>query len=583
MALELTIGADVQPAITALRQMKDGLKSLKDQLDKTTDPAEVNRLTKAIVDQKNQIQQAQAATNGFANSTFGVSRAARVAHNDLDQTVRSLEGFSRGSQGAVDGLGNLIFTFERLKGVTGSTGSALGALGEALLSPAGLVLALGAAIPLIIEAVDKFDEMSSGSRQAKAELDALTESLKKNKVVLEGFNEDLDNANITRKLKIDLVTGPGTQRTLAELNSDLDAAKTKLAGTTPALKEWQGELDKLIAKNKQIDDQQKATGASLSKEGKAFVENNQKKIDELQKQITEFKKIESKAQEDITNIPIRIQVVEADKAREDAKKAAEEAARAAKEAAKRAVSDIKVTEGLIVLTNLKIRSQNVSFDVTAKGAPEALTNALGKGVQTPEEAAKSFKKLNEELEKATSFSQALKLRVDIGDLEKARGAVAGSLGGITTEAANAANAINDALTPAFAGMFDAIKSHGNVLQGFFKGLEQAVASLITKLITAAAIAEIVSVLVPGAGGFKSIFSSLLGFAIPKHAKGGIATSPTLGIFGEAGTEVLMPLDKLKGLLGGIALQSGNDREWVLRGNDLALALKRTDRTNNRSF
>jgi len=62
MSLELVIGANVQPAITAINDMKLNLQKLKDQLSKTTDSSEINKLTGAIVNQKNQIQQALAAT-----------------------------------------------------------------------------------------------------------------------------------------------------------------------------------------------------------------------------------------------------------------------------------------------------------------------------------------------------------------------------------------------------------------------------------------------------------------------------------------------------------------------------------------
>jgi len=49
MSLELTIGANVQPAITAINDMKLNLQKLKDQLAKTTDGTEINKLSAAIV------------------------------------------------------------------------------------------------------------------------------------------------------------------------------------------------------------------------------------------------------------------------------------------------------------------------------------------------------------------------------------------------------------------------------------------------------------------------------------------------------------------------------------------------------
>lgn len=59
-------------------------------------------------------------------------------------------------------------------------------------------------------------------------------------------------------------------------------------------------------------------------------------------------------------------------------------------------------------------------------------------------------------------------------------------------------------------------------------------------------------------------------SIPKFAEGGIVTSATLGVFGEAGPEAVMPLDKLKDFVGG-----GNIRvtgEFRQRGKDLVATI-----------
>lgn len=48
------------------------------------------------------------------------------------------------------------------------------------------------------------------------------------------------------------------------------------------------------------------------------------------------------------------------------------------------------------------------------------------------------------------------------------------------------------------------------------------------------------------------------FDVPKLAQGGIATSATLGIFGEAGKEAIIPLDKLPEILGRINVNNQND-------------------------
>ena len=67
------------------------------------------------------------------------------------------------------------------------------------------------------------------------------------------------------------------------------------------------------------------------------------------------------------------------------------------------------------------------------------------------------------------------------------------------------------------------------------------------------------------GGVLAAFAS-----IPKFAKGGIVTGPTLGLVGEAGPEAIIPLNKLSSVVGS---QKG---EFILRGSDLVLALDRAN-------
>lgn len=67
---------------------------------------------------------------------------------------------------------------------------------------------------------------------------------------------------------------------------------------------------------------------------------------------------------------------------------------------------------------------------------------------------------------------------------------------------------------------------------------------------------------------------------PKFANGGIVSGPTMGLMGEypgaqSNPEVIAPLDKLKSMIGG-----GGNGEFVLRGNDLVLALQRSNSSLN---
>jgi hypothetical protein len=84
------------------------------------------------------------------------------------------------------------------------------------------------------------------------------------------------------------------------------------------------------------------------------------------------------------------------------------------------------------------------------------------------------------------------------------------------------------------------------------------------------------------GGVLSAFA-----AIPKFAAGGIVSGPTRGLMGEypgakSNPEVIAPLSKLQGMLdqgnGGSGAMSG---EFVLRGQDLVVALQRAEKQRNR--
>jgi hypothetical protein len=156
------------------------------------------------------------------------------------------------------------------------------------------------------------------------------------------------------------------------------------------------------------------------------------------------------------------------------------------------------------------------------------------------------------------------------------------------QALAAAQTLTGVLTPAFQGLFSAIKAGENPLKAFFDGIGQAVEQLIQKLIAAAVQALILSAIFPGGvggvKGFGSIFKNILGFA-----SGGIVSGPTLAMIGEgSGTsrsnpEIVAPLDQLRGILAGLAPQQENNGILTARiaGNDILLSNNRSNRRNGR--
>lgn len=124
-----------------------------------------------------------------------------------------------------------------------------------------------------------------------------------------------------------------------------------------------------------------------------------------------------------------------------------------------------------------------------------------------------------------------------------------------------------------------LKRLGTILKG-----------LVVRLMAAAAAAMLLGAFLGGAsggstiltklGGIKGLFASFSGI---EFANGGIVSGPTNALIGEypgarSNPEVVAPLSKLKTMLGtGGAMQG----EFVLRGQDLVVALQRAERNRNR--
>lgn len=142
--------------------------------------------------------------------------------------------------------------------------------------------------------------------------------------------------------------------------------------------------------------------------------------------------------------------------------------------------------------------------------------------------------------------------------------------------------IGVALQEGFAAIADGeppLKRLGTILKG-----------LVVRLMAAAAAAMLLGAFLGGAtggsailtklGGIKGLFTSFSGI---EFAKGGIVSGPTNALIGEypgarSNPEVVAPLSKLKKMLGTTGAVQG---EFVLRGEDLIIALERANKSRNR--
>ena len=159
------------------------------------------------------------------------------------------------------------------------------------------------------------------------------------------------------------------------------------------------------------------------------------------------------------------------------------------------------------------------------------------------------------------------------------------------KAAEQTNFLADAVGNSLINAFTSLAQGGD----FFKSLIQSLKKLAIQLAATAAAAAILNILLPAFGGsgalaaggmkgFKAIFGQLSGGAVP-FANGGIVSTPTLGLVGEASTrnnpEVIAPLNKLKGMIGQGSQKVEVGGEFRLQGQDLVVALQRANKNRSR--
>jgi tape measure domain-containing protein len=133
----------------------------------------------------------------------------------------------------------------------------------------------------------------------------------------------------------------------------------------------------------------------------------------------------------------------------------------------------------------------------------------------------------------------------------------------------------------------------------FEKLGEQLKALIVRLAIAASLALLISAALGNPAAFNQIFGALSGISgiasnattdgataaatgVTSMARGGIVSTPTNALIGEypgarSNPEVVAPLSKLKTMIGGGAMQG----EFVLRGQDLVVALQRAERNRNR--
>lgn len=533
------------------------------------------------------IQETVAATTQMGNAFRNVTPATNQVNQALVNVSRVAQDAPYGFIGIANNLNPLLESFQRLKETTGSAGSALKEMAKGLMGPAGIGLALGVVSSLIVAFGPKIAKFINGTNEATDAQDKFKESLDKAKAsasesgikLLAYINvaENATNSDIRRKEALDAV-----RNELGKVNSayastikTTDDARNAVKLYTEALVAQaitSRYIDQIADKNIKLADATKLA----TKAGQEYVAS----VERSKNMVNGY-------------VDASVTVAAVTNRDKDAYIAAGQAAGVLKND----IDDLNKS----VTTTIQ-NALNNPFYVMDKGA-----KTLDKTIVDITKNYKAFTKLTAEqvgtiIPQAKGISpvappatqgpltkgpsQAL---VEADAIHKAAGEQA-KFNFLLNEAATTAQFISQGVGSIFQALASG-ENIGDAVVNMFKNMVLELAQMVVQALIFKAIMTALGmggVPVPsssGGSGFDILggLGKLFGFA-----NGGIVSKPTFAMVGEGGeSEAIMPLSKLDSVLGN-AFASGansgggmaNGGSFVLRGNDLVLAMQRSNYSLN---
>lgn len=576
--IEINIGANTEDLSAELQKAENLLSKLQAKLKKSTDVGEIQKLNTKISSVEGSIGQLTTKING-------VSRPTNDATNALSNLSRVAQDAPYGFIGIANNLNPLLESFQRLQTRSGSATEALKSMAAGLVGPAGIGLALGVVSSLAVTFSDEIAAFFIGP----------TEKLKKFREELNKLNQDIykivGEAQSNRTIGLNLVNiisgGNPTQqqealKRLKSLYSDNKAIKEATVKTDKAY------LVHLI-------------NVAAIQEDAAGKEKNTQQI--LAAAYAERRKLEAQRDADLKKVTASGGSAEYNK-----NKADKERERIAKG------YNLLIADLDSVIAKAKTKNAELLNTLTNIETPEP----DGKKPPKPKkdktlplkEAQDLIRQINKTNNLLTPLEEVIGGDTAIEDLKKQHEDYLKWLSKWTKDKENIAqknidnenkkiedlnkkyeqfaSTISTTVTGALFGMYDAMQeglSAGEALGQMFSRLARSIAE---SLVQAALFAGIMSLLpggsiASGGKGFFGIFKGLLGLA-----SGGVATGPTLAMIGEGSeSEAVLPLSKLGNIMqtsfnaGSMNTNSmAQNGQFVLKGNDLVLALQRSNYSLN---
>jgi len=597
--IQINIGAKTEDLGAELIKAENLLKKLQSALKKSVDVGEIDKLTSKIGYVSGAITQLNTRMNS-------VGRPVGDATNALSNLSRVAQDAPYGFIGIANNLNPLLESFQRLQKETGSSANALKSMVAGLAGPAGIGIALGVVSSLAVTFSKEISEFFKGP----------TDKLKTFREELNKLNQDIYK----------IVGEAQSNRTVG-----LNLVNIIAGGDTKSQEEALKRLKNLYSDNKAIKDATIQTdkaylvhlvNVAAIQEDAAGKEKNTQQI--LSSAYAERAKILAQQKNEIGALkPITVssggigdfggKVISV----ESQKSVIEKRNKPLLDSLNSVIATAKSKnlELVTTLTDIETPDPNNSPVVNyAREENKALTLELAKmkalrekfnkldlrpildvydlNAIKEEDKRKSFfeKQAKDLTEESNNTGLGALLMKDAKARNKQDEADKKRLKDLNDRYSEFAQNISQNVTGAIFGMVDAMQqglSLGDALGQMFGRLARSIAE---SLVQAAAFAGVMSLLSGGAsnvagGGvsFFTAFKSLLGLA-----DGGIATGPTLAMIGEGSeSEAVLPLSKLGNIMqssfnaGSMSGNSmGQNGQFVLKGNDLVLALQRSNSSLN---
>lgn len=624
ISLEVFLGMNSDQLQAELIKSQNELKKFESQLKKSTNTAE-------IVVLKEKIAATTGTINNITNAIGNTGKKFGDATNALTNFSRIAQDAPYGLIGITNNLNPMLESFQRLSATEGGTKKAFQAMAAGLTGPAGIGIALAVVSSLAvtfgkdisnfvaktINGNDAIKEHTNAIKAGeKAYMDAYTEIYK----LSNAFN-DYNNNLISKK------------ELLKQYNDTLGDTFGKTNNVTEAENIWEANSENFIraavlraAALSQID-------KAAKKSSEAF--EAQAKPKEAYTSAFAFvgagtggaAAINLQEQTDKNRIANQNKVVNGLKAEErfhlQIAKSIEQELKSLKQKAlytqyigKELPKEItkKIDDSTTITTDKTKSKSKKSVAIDAlKEYSAALKYELSKQLMDIEKYQKLFKDKGFDNGLILTYGdkgESADRKRRMADERKRVTGQDNSLGGFLSKDAsnrmniwkqesdavdaaaksyeNFANLLANNVTSGLMSVFDAIEQGTNPLTSIaqmFLNIAKSIAAAVIQ-------ATIFEALLTAFPELKAIFrasgalQSAFGYSGPQ-ATGGITNGPSMALVGEAGPEAIIPLSKLSGMLnttfsagamsGGGGFGGGS---FVLKGNDLVLALQRSNSSLN---